>query len=116
MDIPLPPASIWERYPEVSIIILVALVFVVLFVIYTERREKSWQNFLDAQRVKSEAAQEKQINTLKQTRDDDRVATRELIAEIKALREDHQEHDVRMLQAISKMEERTRPARKRTSP
>lgn len=116
MDTPLPPASIWSQFPEVAIIILVALVLVGVFIYYNERREKAWQSFLDKQRQASERAQEKQINTLKQTRDDDRIATRELIAEIKALREDHQEHDIKMLQAISKMEERTRPARKRTSP
>lgn len=116
MDVPLPPTSIWGQYPEVAIIIMVSLVLVGVFIYYNERRERSWQSFLDKQRQASEAAQEKQINTLKQTRDDDRLATRELIAEIKALREDHQEHDTKMLQAISKMEERTRPTRKRTAP
>ena len=123
MDTPLPPVTVWEQFPLVAIIILVALVLVGLFVFYNERREKDWQGFLKEQREASETAQTKQLAAYnqvledqqaywKEQREDDRQVMNELVKEIRSFRNDHQEHDVRMLQAISKMEERTRPARK----
>ena len=126
MDTPLPPASIWEQFPEISIIILVSLVLVGVFIWYNERREKAWQGFLNTQRQASETAQTAQLAAYnqvledqqeywKEQRKDDRQVMNELVKEIRSFRIDHQEHDVRMLQAISKMEERTRPSRKTRS-
>lgn len=125
MDTPLPPASIWEQFPEISIIILVALVLVAMFIFYNERREKSWQGFLKEQREAAETAQTKQLTAYNQVledqqtywreqREDDRQVMNELVKEIRSFRTDHQSHDQRMLQAIAQMEERTRPARKRS--
>lgn len=122
MDAPLPPASIWSQYPEVAIIILVALVLVAMFIFYNERREKAWQGFLKEQREASESAQIKQLAAYnqvlddqqaywKEQREDDRRVMNALVAEIRSFRTDHQEHDRNMILAISKMEERTRPSR-----
>jgi len=122
MDIPLPPASIWSQYPEVAIIILVALVLVALFIFYNERREKAWQGFLQRQREASEAAQTKQLeaydkvledqqNYWREQREDDRRVMNALVDEIRSFRTDHQAHDRNMITAISRMEERTRPSR-----
>ena len=129
MDTPLPPASIWEQFPEISIIILVALALTAAFVFYSDRREKSWQKFIAEQREASEKAQKAASNTQTEAYDkmlqcqqcfwneqraDDRRILTDLTGEIKKLREDHQDHDEKMIEAISKMEERTRPARKRS--
>jgi len=122
MDTPLPPASIWGQYPEVAIIIMVAMALVGVFIWYNERREKAWQGFLKEQREASETAQTKQLSAYnqvledqqaywKEQRKDDRQVMNELVAEIRSFRTDHQVHDVRMLEAISRMEERTRPTR-----
>lgn len=131
MDTPLPPASTWSQYPEVAIIILVALVLTAAFVIYSERREKAWQRFLVEQRVAGESAQkdaqtqqtqayEKMLKSQqdfwKEQRDGDRRVMDELVKEIKSFRIDHQVHDQNMIQAITKMEERTRTTRKRMAP
>jgi hypothetical protein len=124
MDAPLPPASIWAQFPLVAIIILVSLVLVGLFVFYNERRDKSWQTFYAEQRTAHESELTKQRRAFGEMlenqqrawgerRSDDRTIMQELISEIRSFREDHQEHDTRMLQAISQMEERTRPIAKR---
>ncbi len=120
MNTPLPPTSIWSQYPEVAIIILVALVLVAMFIFYNERREKAWQGFLDSQRRASEATQSKQMDAYnqvledqqmywKEQREDDRRVMNALVDEIRSFRIDHQVHDRNMILAISKMEERTRP-------
>ena len=106
-----------------AIIILVALALVGAFIWYNERREKSWQAFLDKQRLASEKAQEKQADAYDQMlknqqdywceqRADDRKVMGELVTEIRAFRGAHQEHDKTMIEAITRMEERTRPVRR----
>lgn len=101
-SVPTPPASTWENYPEVAIIVIVALLFIAAFVYYNERREKVWLTFWAEQRQAF-------LQTLSEYRDSDRAALTDLVDEIRCIREDHKAHDQRMQVAIATMHERTRP-------
>ena len=122
-DVPLPPSSLWDRYPEVAIIILVALCLVTAFVLYNERRDKKqdearasrdkdWQKFFDEQRTTFIDALSLQRTAFKEMLDvqsqGTNVIVSQIVSELKGIRDDADKHDERMIKAIASMEAITR--------
>lgn len=75
--------------PTELIQILVQLPIVAVFIWYSDRINKQFQEFLKEQRAA------------------DRAVLRDILEEIKDLREDHQDHDKRVTRAIDLMDDRT---------
>jgi ribosome recycling factor len=76
--------------PTELIQILVQIPIVGVFIWYSDRINKQFQEFLKEQRIA------------------DREILRQLLTEIKELRHDHEEHDKRVERAVLTMEERTK--------